>query len=47
MVLSLDYGHDTRLNEWNIAKDPINKKVVVYLINPDEGTTAKSQKHIL
>ena len=37
----LDYGHDTRLNEWNIAKDPINKKVVVYLINPDEGTTAK------
>lgn len=35
----LDYGHDTRLNRWDVSKDPIEKKIVVYLINPDEGFT--------
>lgn len=35
----LDYGHDTRLNRWDVSKDPIEKKIIVYLINPDEGFT--------
>lgn len=35
----LDYGQDTRLNTWDVSKDPIEKKVIVYLINPDEGFT--------
>ncbi len=35
----LDYGHDTRFSRWDITKDPIEKKVFVYLINPDEGRT--------
>lgn len=35
----LDNGNDTRLNRWDVSKDPIEKKIVVYLINPDEGFT--------
>lgn len=35
----LDHGHDTRLNKWDIATDPIEKKVIVYIVNPDEGFT--------
>lgn len=35
----LDHGHDTRLNRWDVSKDPIEKRIIVYLINPDEGFT--------
>lgn len=35
----LDHGLDTRLNRWDMSKDPIEKKIIVYLINPDEGMT--------
>lgn len=33
----MDYGHDTRLNEWDIAYQPITKKVVIYLVDPNDG----------
>lgn len=35
----LDHGQDTRLNRWDVSKDPIEKRIIVYLINPDEGFT--------
>lgn len=35
----MDHGHDTRLNEWDIAYQPITKRVVVYLVNPNDGVT--------
>lgn len=35
----MDYGHDTRLNSWDIAYQPIEKKVVAYLVDPNDGQT--------
>ena len=33
----LDFGHDTRLNRWNVGCDPIQKRIVMYIVNPDAG----------
>ena len=35
----LENGHDTRFNRWDIRKDPLEKKIIAYLINPDQGKT--------
>lgn len=35
----LDHSHDTRLNRWDITRDPLAKRIKIFLINPDEGTT--------
>lgn len=35
----MDHGHDTRLNSWDIAYQPIEKKVVAYLVDPNDGQT--------
>lgn len=35
----MEHGHDTRLNSWDIAYQPIEKKVVVYLVDPNDGQT--------
>jgi hypothetical protein len=33
----LDNDHDTRLNDWDIASQPITKRVTGYLVNPRDG----------
>lgn len=41
----MDHGHDTRLNEWDITSQPITKRVVVYLIDPNDGITENVTEH--
>lgn len=35
----MDHGHDTRLNSWDVAYQPIDKRVVAYLVDPNDGQT--------
>lgn len=38
----LEHGFDTRFNTWDILKDPLTKKVILYAINPDNGASQKT-----
>lgn len=42
----LENSHDTRFGSWDIAKDPLEKKVTIYLVNPYDGaTTTESETY--
>lgn len=41
----LDNGHDTRLDKWDVAYQPISKRIVVYLINPNSGQPREVEEH--
>lgn len=47
MVYPLENKQLPVLDKWNILKGPMNKSVVVYLINPNDKSVTTHQNYIL